>query len=84
VLDAQPAEAFDLVGIVEVEPRGASANPESALATAKTQGCLLGGDALVVLYRDVRYRGRAPTAPRRPGVLSDPALRAAVIRYRAR
>jgi len=84
VLEAQPAEEFDLVGIVEVEPRVASTNPQAALATAKAQGCLLGGDALVLLYQDLRYRGRARTAPQRPGVLSDPAVRAAVIRYRVR
>ena len=84
VLKSPPAEAFEIVGIVEVEPRVASTNPEAALAAAKIQGCVLGGDALVVLYQDVRYRGRARTALQRPGVLSDPALRAAVIRYRAR
>jgi hypothetical protein len=84
VLEAEPAEAFDLVGIVEVAPRIGSTTPEAALVTAKGQGCLLGGDALVVLYRDVRYRGKARTANQQPGVLSEPTLRAAVIRYRAR
>jgi hypothetical protein len=84
VLEAEPAEPFDVVGIVEVAPRMGSTTPESALATAKGQGCLLGGDALVVLYRDVRYRGKARTENQQPGVLSEPALSAAVIRYRAR
>jgi hypothetical protein len=84
VLEAEPVEPFDVVGIVEVAPRMGSTTPESALATAKGQGCLLGGDALVVLYRDVRYRGKPHTENQQPGVLSEPALSAAVIRYRAR
>jgi hypothetical protein len=84
VLKAPPAEAFDVIGMLEVEPRGPYTDPELPLATAKAQGCLLGGDALIVLYQDTRYRGRARTAPQRPGVLTDPALRAVVIRYRSR
>jgi hypothetical protein len=84
VLDAPPAEAFDLLGIIEVAPRGADASPESALEAARIQGCALGGDALVVVYQARRYRSGTPSTPPQTGVLSEPALRAAVIRYRER
>ena len=84
VLKTPPNEAYEVVGMLEIEPRGAYTNPEVPLATAKTQGCMLRGDALVLLYQDTHYRGRARTEKQVPGVLSDPALRALVIRYQSR
>ena len=83
VLETEPAEAFDVIGVVEV---GASvdAGPETTLEVAKSQACRLGGDAIVIVYRNTRYRTARPSVPARGGVLSDPALRAAVIRYRQR
>jgi hypothetical protein len=85
VLEEPPAEAFDVVGIVEVAPRGAEANPDdSALEAARLQGCALGGEALVVVYRARRHRSGMASTPAQGGVLTDPTLRAAVIRYRER
>ena len=84
VLEAPPAEAFDVLGIVEVAPRGTDASPESALEAARIQGCAIGGDALVVVYRARRYRSGMPSTPPQTGILSDPTLRAAVLRYRER
>lgn len=83
-LESEPQDAFDLVGIVEVQPAGSSRNAESVLEAAKLQACALGGDAIVVLYRSQGYRFGMPPAPPEPGVLPAPALRAAVIRYRQR
>ena len=84
ILASPPAEAFDLLGIIEVAPRGAEASPQSALEAARIQGCALGGDALVVVYQARRYRSGTPSTPPQTGILSEPALRAAVIRYRER
>jgi hypothetical protein len=84
VLEQEPAEDFELVGVVEVASRGVAANPESALEAARLQACALGGDALVLLYKRERRRSGQGGAPPPQGVLPDPELRAAVIRYRVR
>lgn len=83
VFDVEPARPFDLVAIVEVEPRAAAA-PGSLLDAAKLQACNLGGDALVVLYRAEERSGFARVPPAEPGFLPAPDLRVAVIRWRAR
>ncbi len=83
VLETEPAEPFDVIGMVEVGS-SADAGPETTLEVAKSQACRLGGDAMVVVYRNTRYRTGRPSVPTRGGVLSDAALRAAVIRYRQR
>ena len=84
VLDQPPTEAFDLVAIVEVRPQGRFDTPEASLEAARLQGCALGGDALVIVYREER-RGSGMEPPRAPlGAIPHPAIRVAVIRYRQR
>ncbi len=83
VLEQEPTEAFELIAIVEVRPQGFD-NPEASLQAAKQQGCTLGGDALVILHRE-EQRWRSMESPPSPlGVIPNPAIRAAVIRYRER
>jgi hypothetical protein len=84
VLDQPPAEAFDLIALVEVRPQGRIDTPEGSLEAAKLQGCSLGADALVILYRSEGRRS-VVDSPRAPlGVIPSPAIRAAAIRYRQR
>jgi len=82
VLDREPSEPFDLVGIVEVQSRRQGGGWESVVGSAKLQACALGGDALVMLYRNERGSGGAPVITGPSAMLPSPELRAAVIRYR--
>ncbi len=84
ILDREPAEPTDIVGIVEVSPRRAEADPESALEAARLQACALGGDAIVITYRREKRRSGQVAGPAPQGVLPDPEVRGVVIRYRER
>jgi hypothetical protein len=84
VLEAEPAEPFDLIGIVEAKGRGPAETGDSALEAAKIQACSLGGDALVILFRSEKRRSGFERIQPAVGALPDAAVRAAVIRYRGR
>ena len=82
VLDQEPTAPFDLLGIVEVESRRPGSPGSNPLAAAKLQACALGGDALVVLYRNERTPGSSSVIDGSSGTLPRPEIRVAVIRYR--
>ncbi len=84
VLDREPAEPTDIVGIVEVAPRRAETDPESALEVARLRACALGGDAIVITYRREKRRSGQVVGPAPQGVLPDPEVRGVVVRYRER
>lgn len=82
ILDREPTAPFDLVGLVEVQERSPVRNSDGVVESAKAQACSLGGDALVILHRSEPRRSGIERRRSPRGVLPDPALRAAVIRYR--
>lgn len=83
ILDREPARGFDLLGLVEVKQGTPAWQEESVLDAARFEACRLGGDALVVLYREDERRAAIDPRARNPGrVLHRPLFRAAVIRYR--
>ncbi|MGH7822545.1 MAG: hypothetical protein ACREQ9_22515 [Candidatus Binatia bacterium] len=81
LLESEPAVPFVLVGLIEVQGRGPVHDPQGVLAAAKRRACELGGDALVILFRREGRRAGLPRPPE-PGLLPEPEIRAAVIRYR--
>jgi hypothetical protein len=83
VLEFEPAVPFELVGLVEVQGRGAFSEPSSALEAAKIRACQLGGSAIILLYRrEGRRQGVEDRVTKRGTLLPEPELRVAVIRYR--
>ena len=82
VLEREPAVPFDLLAVVEVQARMPETDPESLVASARLRACELGGDALVILWRREPHRSGMAPRPGGQGLLPEPGLRTAVIRYR--
>jgi hypothetical protein len=82
VLESEPSAPFDLIALVEVQSPRPNATGSSVLEAAKRQACALRGDAIVILYRHEREPSTPPIMRGPSGMLPNPELRAAVIRYR--
>jgi hypothetical protein len=84
VLESEPTEPFELMAILEVASPRSPQGADMAMSAAKIRACALGGDAIVILYAKPRDPRPVPGIAPRLGVLEDPAVSVAVIRYRQR
>ncbi|MGH7804702.1 MAG: hypothetical protein ACREQJ_10170, partial [Candidatus Binatia bacterium] len=82
VLEAEPSEPFEFLGVVEVKRRSPAERSEAILESARLAACRMNADAIVILYRANRRQGGIAQRPVPRAILNDADLRAAVIRFR--